>query len=46
MHGYEIELVFGLPWFGNFTYAQNYSDQDRMVSRRMVRYWTNFAKFG
>ncbi|XP_076804806.1 cholinesterase-like isoform X1 [Clavelina lepadiformis] len=46
MHGYEIELVFGLPMFGDFPYARGYNDRDRDVSTRMVRYWTNFAKFG
>uniref|UniRef100_H2ZN75 Carboxylesterase type B domain-containing protein n=1 Tax=Ciona savignyi TaxID=51511 RepID=H2ZN75_CIOSA len=46
MHGYEIELMFGTPWFGNSKFTRGYSDLDRSVSRRMVRYWTNFAKFG
>nr|CAB3219683.1 acetylcholinesterase precursor [Phallusia mammillata] len=46
MHGYEIELIFGLPFFGDFSYASGYDDVDRLVSRRMMRYWTNFAKYG
>ena len=42
MHGYEIELVFGLP----FLYPDEYNAVDRNVSRRMVRAWLNFAKHG
>ncbi|XP_078493316.1 acetylcholinesterase [Ciona intestinalis] len=46
MHGYEIELMFGTPWFGTSQFTSGYNDVDRSVSRRMVHYWTNFAKFG
>ncbi|XP_076811311.1 cholinesterase-like [Clavelina lepadiformis] len=46
MHGYEIELVFGLPMMGGVPFVSIYNDDDREVSHRMVHYWTNFAKFG
>ncbi|CAK8684275.1 unnamed protein product [Clavelina lepadiformis] len=46
MHGYEIELVFGLPMMGHSPNLNIYDDKDRQVSHRLVHYWTNFAKFG
>ena len=42
MHGYEIELVFGMPFF----YPEEYNDEDRAVSKRMVQEWMNFTKYG
>ena len=42
MHGYEIEYVFGMPWL----HANLYDDEDRLISRRMMNYWANFAKTG
>jgi len=42
MHGYEIELVFGLP----FLYPEEYNDEDRDVSNRLIQAWINFAKYG
>lgn len=44
MHGYEIEYVFGIPlWeIGDTTFPQ----EEKVLSERMLRYWTNFAKTG
>ncbi|KAL5019938.1 hypothetical protein ScPMuIL_002830 [Solemya velum] len=42
MHGYEIELVFGIP----FRDISNYTDAERTLSEQMMKFWTNFAKTG
>lgn len=42
MHGYEIDHVFGLPLNGTY----NYTNSEKQLSRRMMEYWTNFAKTG
>lgn len=42
LHGYEIELVFGLP----FNLDLNYSALDRDVSAKIMKYFTTFAKTG
>lgn len=42
MHGYEIEYIFGRPW----SHPGNYDQADRLVSRNMMSYWANFARFG
>lgn len=42
MHGDEINYVFGEP----FNPKYNYTDDERYFSRRIMRYWTNFAKYG
>ncbi|XP_075440238.1 acetylcholinesterase isoform X2 [Ascaphus truei] len=41
-HGYEIEFVFGLP----LETSLNYTPQEADLSRRMMRYWANFARTG
>ncbi|OCT59426.1 acetylcholinesterase [Xenopus laevis] len=41
-HGYEIEFVFGLPLDANL----NYTPQEEALSRRMMRFWANFARTG
>ncbi|KAM4037645.1 acetylcholinesterase [Anomaloglossus baeobatrachus] len=41
-HGYEIEFVFGLPLEPKL----NYTKQEAELSRRMMRYWANFARTG
>ncbi|XP_032090372.1 acetylcholinesterase isoform X2 [Thamnophis elegans] len=41
-HGYEIEFVFGLP----LNDTLNYTAQEKELSRRMMRYWANFARTG
>ncbi|KAM4678567.1 acetylcholinesterase isoform 2-T5 [Discoglossus pictus] len=41
-HGYEIEFVFGLP----LDTSLNYTPQEAELSRRMMRYWANFARTG
>jgi carboxylesterase type B len=42
MHGYEIEYIFGMP----FLNYDKFGNDDRLVSKRMMNYWANFAKFG
>ncbi|XP_045921387.1 acetylcholinesterase [Micropterus dolomieu] len=42
IHGYEIEFVFGLP----LEKRLNYTREEEMLSRRMMRYWANFARTG
>ncbi|XP_073418530.1 acetylcholinesterase isoform X1 [Dendrobates tinctorius] len=41
-HGYEIEFVFGLPLEPKL----NYTKQEAELSRRIMRYWANFARTG
>ncbi|XP_053115466.1 acetylcholinesterase [Hemicordylus capensis] len=41
-HGYEIEFVFGLP----LNRSLNYTKEEEALSRRMMRYWANFARTG
>ncbi len=38
-HGYEIEFVFGMPWL----YESQYTNDDRDVSARMMKYWATFT---
>ncbi|XP_064409063.1 acetylcholinesterase-like isoform X1 [Latimeria chalumnae] len=42
IHGYEIEFVFGLP----LEKRLNYTADEEMLSRKMMRYWSNFARRG
>lgn len=42
MHGDEISYVFGEA----LNPALDYTDEEKVFSRRMMRYWTNFAKYG
>ncbi|KAJ8342266.1 hypothetical protein SKAU_G00321940 [Synaphobranchus kaupii] len=42
IHGYEIEFVFGLP----LDKQLNYTAEEEQLSRRMMRYWANFARTG
>ncbi|KAJ9587338.1 hypothetical protein L9F63_019139, partial [Diploptera punctata] len=42
MHGDEINYVFGEP----LNPAKNYQPQEVELSKRMMRYWANFAKTG
>ncbi|XP_023672163.1 acetylcholinesterase [Paramormyrops kingsleyae] len=42
IHGYEIEFVFGLP----LEKRLNYTAEEERLSRRMMRYWANFARTG
>ncbi|KAG7484102.1 hypothetical protein MATL_G00045570 [Megalops atlanticus] len=42
IHGYEIEFVFGLP----LEKSLNYTAQEEALSRRIMRYWANFARTG
>lgn len=42
LHGDEINFVFGEPLNVLF----NYTDKEVELSRRMMKYWANFAKYG
>ncbi|MEQ2176735.1 hypothetical protein GOODEAATRI_031059, partial [Goodea atripinnis] len=42
IHGYEIEFVFGLP----LEKRLNYTIEEKNLSRRMMKYWANFARTG
>ncbi|CAC5378604.1 BCHE [Mytilus coruscus] len=42
LHASENDFVFGAPLIDSV----NYSDTDRYVSERMMKYWTTFAKTG
>ncbi|XP_038056684.1 liver carboxylesterase 1-like isoform X3 [Patiria miniata] len=41
-HGEELPYVFGLP----FTMTSSFTDEERKLSDRVMRYWTNFFKTG
>ncbi|XP_066841267.1 acetylcholinesterase [Anser cygnoides] len=41
-HGYEIEFVFGQPLKAGL----NYTAEEQELSRRIMRYWGNFARTG
>ncbi|XP_053908695.1 acetylcholinesterase [Cuculus canorus] len=41
-HGYEIEFVFGQP----LNPTLNYTAEEEQLSRRIMRYWGNFARTG
>ncbi|NWT18517.1 ACES Acetylcholinesterase, partial [Vireo altiloquus] len=41
-HGYEIEFVFGQP----LNPGLNYTAEEEELSRRIMRYWGNFARTG
>lgn len=42
MHGDEINYIFGEALNPNL----DYTEEEKVFSRRMMRYWTNFAKYG
>lgn len=42
LHGDEISFIFGEP----LNAALNYTTPEVELSKRMMRYWANFAKFG
>ena len=42
MHGYEIEFIFGKP----LNKSLSYTKEERTLSKRMMKYWSNFAKTG
>ncbi|KAL4230605.1 hypothetical protein ACF0H5_010982 [Mactra antiquata] len=42
LHGYEIEMMFGMP----FNPQRNYSDLDRVVSTNVMKYIVGFARDG
>ncbi|XP_075525249.1 acetylcholinesterase-like isoform X2 [Dermacentor variabilis] len=42
MHGEEVAFVFGEP----LDDTHRYSEEDKSMSRRLMRYWANFAKTG
>lgn len=42
MHGDEISYVFGEPLNPNL----EYTEEEKNLSRRIMRYWSNFARYG
>lgn len=47
MHGYEIEYVFGMPFSNEFKSKHyNFTEEEAALSRRIMRYWANFARTG
>ncbi|XP_055377991.1 acetylcholinesterase-like isoform X2 [Condylostylus longicornis] len=42
MHGDEINYVFGEPLNSKYSYTE----EEKTFSRRIMRYWSNFAKHG
>lgn len=42
MHGSEIEFVFGLP----LDRGANYTRAEEILSRSIMKFWANFAKYG
>ncbi len=42
MHGYEIDHVFGHP----LNESLDYTEEEKELSVRTMKYWTNFAKTG
>ena len=41
-HGTEIEYIFGKPWLN----PQFYDNDDRVISKKIMNYWANFARTG
>jgi hypothetical protein len=41
-HGFEIDFLFGTPWQAH----DLYDPEDRLVSRKVMNVWANFAKHG
>lgn len=44
LHGYEIEMMFGLPYNPNSTFT--YSEADYNVSTKAMKYISTFANYG
>lgn len=42
MHADEINFVFGEPLNPNL----DYTEEERNLSKRIMRYWSNFARYG
>ncbi|KAK6982895.1 cholinesterase 1-like isoform X1, partial [Biomphalaria glabrata] len=42
LHGYEIEVIFGLP----LAAGSNYTEAEKGLSSLMMKLWTDFAKTG
>ena len=48
-HGLELEYIFGLPLAGESAkrwFLKNATEEDRKMSRKMMKLWTDFAKTG
>uniref|UniRef100_A0A8C5KFD8 Carboxylic ester hydrolase n=1 Tax=Jaculus jaculus TaxID=51337 RepID=A0A8C5KFD8_JACJA len=42
-HGDEVPFVFGLSFWGNNI---DFTEEEELLSRRMMKYWANFARHG
>ena len=48
-HTLELEFIFGSPFLDFMIdggYPHNYTDEDRRISKKMMRLWSNFIKHG
>ncbi|XP_038056683.1 acetylcholinesterase-like isoform X2 [Patiria miniata] len=45
-HSEELSYLFGLPFNGLSRLGSNFTDQERLLSDRIITYWSNFAKSG
>ena len=52
-HSVELNYVFGAPFSGHFAdemtlngSIESFDEEDRTLSRRVMRIWTHFAKHG
>lgn len=47
-HGDELPFVLGYPFMGtkDCLFPYSFTDRDREVSMKVMKYWTNFAKTG
>ncbi|XP_041459799.1 cholinesterase 1-like [Lytechinus variegatus] len=47
-HGEDLMFVFGMPFIEQLAdiHGHNMTDSEKAMSVQVMRYWTNFAKFG
>lgn len=46
IHGEDMFYVFGLPLFINKSGEANFTESEVLLSKIVMTYWTNFAKYG
>lgn len=49
VHGQELSYIFGSPLVPGMElgyFASDHTDEETILSTRIMSYWTNFAKFG
>jgi carboxylesterase type B len=48
-HEIELSLLFGAPFSGHlqpFILSSEFTEKDRELSKALMTWWSNFAKFG